>query len=180
MRRLRLQFIISIILLFLPAAMVLAGFNRPGVSTLALLWLVIGGYWLIRFFLNPMEKLWKTMRALDPELQFASYQKFLKKTYRHLNEQEQRIAREKKGREEMESLLFSMVEGVVATDSSGRISFLNPAAEKIFQIDHGSALGKYPREVRRELELLEMYHQVFVTGEPQSREFQMDTPQNPI
>ena len=64
MRRLRLQFIISIILLFLPAAMVLAGFNRPGVSTLALLWLVIGGYWLIRFFLNPMEKLWKTMRAL--------------------------------------------------------------------------------------------------------------------
>ena len=50
MRRLRLQFIISIILLFLPAAMVLAGFNRPGVSTLALLWLVIGGYWLIRFF----------------------------------------------------------------------------------------------------------------------------------
>jgi two-component system phosphate regulon sensor histidine kinase PhoR len=177
MRRLRLQFIISIILLFLPAAMVLAGFNRPGVSTLALLWLVIGGYWLIRFFINPMEKLWKTMRALDPELQFASYQKFLKKTYRHLNEQEQRIAREKKGREEMESLLFSMVEGVVATDSSGRISFLNPAAEKIFQIDHGSALGKYPREVWREFELVEMFHQVFVTGEPQSREFQMDTPQ---
>ena len=117
------------------------------------------------------------MRALDPELQFASYQKFLKKTYRHLNEQEQRIAREKQGREEMESLLFSMVEGVVATDSSGRISFLNPAAEQIFQIEHGSALGKYPREVWREFELVEMFHQVFVTGQPQSREFQMDTPQ---
>jgi two-component system phosphate regulon sensor histidine kinase PhoR len=116
------------------------------------------------------------MRALDPELQFASYQKFLKKTYRHLNEQEQRIAREKKGREEMESLLFSMVEGVVATDSSGRISFLNPAAEKIFQIDHGSALGKYPREVWREFELVEMFHQVFVTGEPQNREFQLEAP----
>src|SRR5690606_19519804 len=91
--------------------------------------------------------------------------------------QEQRIAREKKGREEMESLLFSMVEGVVATDSSGRISFLNPAAEKIFQIEHGSALGKYPREVWREFEVVEMFHQVFITGEPRSCELQLDTPQ---
>ena len=48
MRRLRLQFTISIILLFLPALMVLMGFDRPGVSTLALLWLAIGGTWLVR------------------------------------------------------------------------------------------------------------------------------------
>ena len=31
------------------------------------------------------------------ELQFLTYQQFLKKTYRHLKEQEQRIAREKRG-----------------------------------------------------------------------------------
>lgn len=174
MRRLRLQLILTVVFLMGPAFFI--GLYRPGFSTLALLWTAGGSYLLIRYYLNPMEKLWKTMRTLDQEVSSATYKHFLKKVYHHLKEQEQRIAREKKGREEVESILFSMVEGVVATDSSGRISFLNPAAERIFQIEHGSALGKYPREVWREFELVEMFHQVFVTGEPQSREFELEAP----
>ncbi|HEY8391749.1 MAG TPA: histidine kinase dimerization/phospho-acceptor domain-containing protein, partial [Capillibacterium sp.] len=174
MRRLRLQLILTVVFLLGPAYFI--GLYRPGFSTLALLWTVGGSYLVIRYYLNPMEKLWRTMRALDPEAASVTYKHFLKKVYHHLKEQEQRIAREKKGREEVESILFSMVEGVVATDSSGRISFLNPAAERIFQIEHGSALGKYPREVWREFELVEMFHQVFVTGEPQSREFELEAP----
>lgn len=174
MRRLRLQLILTVVFLLGPAYFI--GLYRPGFSTLALLWTVGGSYLVIRYYLNPMEKLWRTMRALDPEAASTTYKQFLKKVYHHLKEQEQRIAREKKGREEVESILFSMVEGVVATDSSGRISFLNPAAERIFQIEHGSALGKYPREVWREFELVEMFHQVFVTGEPQSREFELEAP----
>ena len=174
MQRLRFQMIAGFVLLLLPAFWI--SLNRPGLSALALLWVVGGGYLLIRFYLDPMEKLWKTMRSFDPEIQYVTYKKFLKKVYHHLNAQEERIDREKKGREDVESILFSMVEGVVATDSSGRISFLNPTAERLFQIEHGSALGKYPREVWREFELVEMFHQVFVTGQPQSREFQLDLP----
>ena len=148
--------IAGLVLLFLPAIWICL--NRPGLSALALLWVASGGYLLKHIYLDPMEKLWKVMRNFDSKIPTTTYKKFLKKVYLHLIAQEERITREKKGREEVESILFSMVEGVVATDSSGRISFLNPAAERLFQIEHGSALGKYPREVRRD-ELVEMFHQ---------------------
>lgn len=173
MQRLRIQLLCGLVLFLIPAFLVT---RQPGLSVLALLFFGLAGYLMIYFYLNPLTKLWRTMKRIDPRLQVFSYKQFLKIVNEWVIGQEQKLAWETKRREQVESILFSMVEGVVATDSSGRISFVNPAAERIFQIEHGAALGKYPREVWREFELVEMFHQVFVNGQPQSREFQMDTP----
>ncbi|HBG16937.1 MAG TPA: PAS domain-containing sensor histidine kinase [Firmicutes bacterium] len=174
MRRLRLQLICGLILLLVPVFLLQT--HRSGFSTLALLWAGLAGYLINYFYLNPLEKLWKTMRTLDPGTEVYTYKKFMKKVNERVKNQEQMVRRETKAREEVESILFSMVEGVIATDSSGKLSFMNPTAERLFQIEHGSALGKYPREVWREFELVEMFHQVFVSGQPQTREFQLDSP----
>ncbi len=175
MRRLRLQFVFSLIILLVPV--ILIEWDKPGLSILTILWIFSIAYLLLCIFIKPLEKLWKTMKLLEPEMQVSTYKKFIKTVSKYLTEQEEKVRREIKGREEVESILFSMVEGVVATDSSGRISFMNPTAEQLFQIENDSALGKYPREVWREFELVEMFHQVFVTGQPQTREFQLDSPQ---
>jgi two-component system phosphate regulon sensor histidine kinase PhoR len=156
---------------------ILIEWDKPGLSILTILWIFSIAYLLLCIFIKPLEKLWKTMKLLEPEMQVSTYKKFIKTVSKYLTEQEEKVRREIKGREEVESILFSMVEGVVATDSSGRISFMNPTAEQLFQIENDSALGKYPREVWREFELVEMFHQVFVTGQPQTREFQLDSPQ---
>ncbi len=174
MRRLRLQFISGLIILLVPV--VLIEWDKPGLSFLAILWIFSIIYLLVCIFIRPLEKLWKTMKLLEPGMQVSTYKKFIKSVSKRLKEQEEKVHQEIKGREEVESILFSMVEGVVATDSSGRISFMNPTAERLFQIENGSALGKYPREVWREFELVEMFHQVFVTGQPQTREFQLGCP----
>ncbi|NLW56194.1 MAG: PAS domain-containing protein [Firmicutes bacterium] len=174
MQRLRIQLICGLVLFFVSACLVS---RQPGFSALALLFFGVAGYLMFSFYINPLTKLWRTMKRVEPRMQASSYKQFLKNVNEWVTTQEQKIAWETKRREQVESILFSMVEGVVATDSSGKISFVNPAAERIFQIEPGAALGKYPREVWRDFELVEMFHQVFVNGQPQSREFQMDTPQ---
>lgn len=174
MQRLRIQLLCGLFLFFVVACVVS---RQPGFSVLALFFLGVAAYLMFYFYINPLTKLWRTMKRIDPQMQASSYKQFLKIVNDRVNDQEQKIAWETKRREQVESILFSMVEGVVATDSSGKISFVNPAAERIFQIEPSTALGKYPREVWRDFELVEMFHQVFVNGEPQSREFELDTPQ---
>jgi two-component system phosphate regulon sensor histidine kinase PhoR len=46
-----------------------------------------------------------------------------------------------------------MGEGLLVLDAQGKISLLNPAAEKLFGLDHGTALGQTPLEVIRSHEL---------------------------
>src|SRR5690554_4324984 len=172
MRRLRLQLIAGFILLFIPFFLDKA--EQANFPALAFIWFGTAGLLMIHYYLNPLDKLWKMMRTLEPEISTFTYKNFLKKVTDRMKAQEELISREIKGREEVESILYSMVEGVIATDSSGRISFMNPIAEQIFQIEAGTALNKYPREVWREFELVELFHQVFVTGKPQTREFELD------
>jgi two-component system phosphate regulon sensor histidine kinase PhoR len=86
------------------------------------------------------------------------------------------IRQEQAEREQIRSILYSIVEGIVATDASGRISFMNPVAENIFGLKASTAIGRFPREVWREFDLAEIFHQVFVTGEPQEREIWLDPP----
>jgi len=51
------------------------------------------------------------------------------------------------------TIMENMGEGLLVLDASGKISLLNPAAEKLFGLDRGAALGQTPLEVIRSHEL---------------------------
>lgn len=51
------------------------------------------------------------------------------------------------------TIMESMGEGLLVLDGRGRISLLNPAAEKLFGLEQGTALGHTPLEVIRSHEL---------------------------
>lgn len=173
MHRFRLQFIAGLVLFIFPVFFSKYLWSSPGLSFLAVCWFLFTGYLLYSYFLEPVEKLSSSL----PELKTAPhYTEFMRETGARLEELKNTARRAVKEQEEVVSILFSMVEGVVAIDSGGRISLMNPAAERLFNLERGSALGKFPREVWREFELVELFHQVFVTGRPQSRELKLDPP----
>lgn len=51
------------------------------------------------------------------------------------------------------TIMESMAEGLLVLDARGRISLLNPAAERLFDLDRSAALGHTPLEVIRNHEL---------------------------
>jgi two-component system phosphate regulon sensor histidine kinase PhoR len=173
MHRFRLQFIAGLVLFLLPVFFSKYIWSSPGLSLLAAGWFFFIGYLLYSYFLAPLER----FSVLIPEVKAAPhFTEFIRETGARLEELKNTARRAITEKEEMASILFSMVEGVVVTDSGGRISFLNPVAEELFNLERGSALGKFPREVWREFELVELFHQVFVTGHPQSKELILDPP----
>lgn len=72
--------------------------------------------------------------------------------------------------EEIQAILTSMSEGVVATDITGRISLINPAAAELFSLRPGEGVGEFPYRVFPQTELADILHQVYVKGSPIEQE----------
>ncbi len=72
--------------------------------------------------------------------------------------------------EEIQAILVSISEGVIATDITGRISIINPAAADLFNLDPGEGVGEFPYRVFPDSELGDIFHQVYVKGYPLERE----------
>lgn len=176
MRRIRLKFILGLFFLATPVFVLARIRYSPGLTFLSLLWIFIAGYCLVRFSVNPLERVYKMIPEDSLQGYPVSSDGVIQGACEWVSQLEAKVKRESKEYDELISILFSMVEGVVATDSTGRISFINPAAERIFKLETRFALGKYPREVWREFELVELFHQVFVTGKPQTLELKMEPP----
>jgi PAS domain S-box-containing protein len=51
----------------------------------------------------------------------------------------------------IKSILTHMTSGVIALDEIGRVTWLNPYSQKVFQISQGDALGRHYREVFRQV-----------------------------
>jgi len=173
MQRFRIQFIAGLTLFILPVLFSRSFWSSPGFSVLSAGWFLLAGYILFCYFIKPVGRLESSLAKTGV---FFSYKDLIQEVFTRLETLGAGVRRETKERENMGSILFTMVEGVIATDSSGRISFINPAAERLFNLERGAALGKFPREIWREFELVELFHQVFVTGHPQVRELKMDPP----
>src|SRR5690554_1481577 len=173
MQRFRIQFIAGLTLFILPVLFSRSFWSSPGFSVLYAGWFLLAGYILFCYFIKPVGRL---ESSLPESSAFFAYKDLIQDVSTRLENLRTKVRRETKERENMVSILFTMVEGVIATDSSGRISFINPAAEKLFDLERGEALRKFPREIWREFELVELFHQVFVTGNPQIREMKLDPP----
>ncbi len=79
--------------------------------------------------------------------------------------------------EEIQAILTSMSEGVVATDITGRISLINPAAAELFSLNPGEGVGEFPYKVFPQSELGEIFHQTYVKGYPLEKEITWQNPE---
>lgn len=79
--------------------------------------------------------------------------------------------------EEIQAILSSMSEGVVATDITGRISLINPMASELFNLSLGEGVGEFPYKVFPDSELGDVFHQVYVKGFPVEKEIKWSNPE---
>lgn len=72
--------------------------------------------------------------------------------------------------EEIRAILTSMSEGVVATEITGRISLINPAAADQLGLNLGEGVGEFPHKVFPQSELADVFHHIYVKGNSVERE----------
>jgi len=71
-------------------------------------------------------------------------------------------------RDRMTAIVNNMADGVVMTDTEGRVTLVNPAAERMIQISQEEARGRYLIEATAEPEANGLLKRCLNTGEPQS------------
>jgi two-component system phosphate regulon sensor histidine kinase PhoR len=79
--------------------------------------------------------------------------------------------------EEIQAILASMSEGVVATDITGRISLINPAAAELFNLKPGEGVGEFPYKIFADSELGDIFHQTYVKGYSVEKEITWHNPE---
>lgn len=88
----------------------------------------------------------------------------------------ERIEREKKQRGEIEAILVSMVEGIVAVDYAERMIQLNRAAADFFDVDDRSVQGRLVEEVIRPAEIQAFIRRALDLNEPIEEELIVSAP----
>ncbi len=73
-------------------------------------------------------------------------------------------------RDEQDAILDSMIEGVLALDSEGRIIDLNPACSRMFRIDPAAVRGRPIHEILRKADLLAFVDEALASALPQKRD----------
>ncbi|MBI5400483.1 PAS domain-containing protein [Candidatus Saganbacteria bacterium] len=73
-------------------------------------------------------------------------------------------------------VLSSMSEAVIAVDNNGRLTFANPAAERIFNFLEPQVLGKTPRESLFNNEIADLFSRALASGGKISAEITTITP----
>jgi two-component system phosphate regulon sensor histidine kinase PhoR len=71
-------------------------------------------------------------------------------------------------RDRMTAIVNNMADGVIMTDTEGRVTLVNPATERMLQISQEGAIGRYLIEVMAEPEADGLLKRCLDTGEPQS------------
>jgi two-component system phosphate regulon sensor histidine kinase PhoR len=178
MRRVMIQLGGFLLLLFLP--FLLSGVMRRNFNFVlfGLVWFGLVGWLIYRWLRNPLKDLLdytenlrlgipirnRISRRDDIYGQLAKGLEKLERSHTsHLSTLHGRM-------EEIQAILTSMSEGVIATDITGRISLINPAAAELFHLGPGEGVGEFPYKVFPRSELGEIFHQVYVKGYPQALE----------
>jgi two-component system, OmpR family, phosphate regulon sensor histidine kinase PhoR len=99
----------------------------------------------------------------DAPQELAELNQSLKEMAQHLGEQIDALTSE---RAKLSAVLDQMTDGVLIADFEGRVQLLNPAAERLFQIDEADGLGRSVVEVLRYHQLVDLWRMARV-GERQ-------------
>ncbi len=89
---------------------------------------------------------------------------------------EEKVQEIVKSKNQLESLLTSMVIGILLLDREGKIILSNPAAEAIISFSQEEVLGKSHLSVLRDYRLSETVGNVLSTGKPQRLEININVP----
>lgn len=174
-----------LLLLFLP--FLLAGhiWENTNFAFIALLWFIIVGLIMLRWLRSPLEELLEFMENLRTGVPFKNRMARREDLYGQLAKGLEKMERSHTshlstlhGRmEEIQAILSSMSEGVVATDITGRISLINPMAAELFSLTPGEGVGEFPYKVFPDSELGDVFHQVYVKGFPVEKEIKWSNPE---
>jgi len=93
---------------------------------------------------------------------------------------EENIRQIREGKERLETILANMNSGVILFDREGRISLMNPAAEKLFEWSGKEAAGKTGLEVVRYHQFADTVQKVIETGEGAALELTLIFPRETV
>ncbi|MCG8523301.1 MAG: HAMP domain-containing protein, partial [Pseudomonadales bacterium] len=114
--------------------------------------------------------------AIKGPLQIAELAEALNSMSRQLEDRLSTVVRQ---RNELGTVLTSMVEGVVAIDLDEQIISLNTAAANMLEVDPTNAIGRSIQEVVRNTALQSFVHQTLRQNTPISTEITLRMPDNP-
>ncbi|NLW47470.1 MAG: PAS domain-containing protein [Firmicutes bacterium] len=175
-----------LLLLFLPFLLTGYLFENFYFAGFTLIWFLVLGWGMFRWMQAPLEGLLKFMESIqmgtpfknrivrreDIYGQIAKGLEKLERTHTsHLSTLHGRM-------EEIQAILASMSEGVVATDITGRVSLINPMAAELFSLTPGDdGVGEFPYKIFPDSELGDVFHQVYVKGFPIEKEIKWSNPE---
>jgi two-component system phosphate regulon sensor histidine kinase PhoR len=161
-----------LLLLFLPFLM--AGFiwGNFCFTLFSIVWFLVVGWVLFEWVAQPLKELYEFMENIRlgtpvrPRLARRDdiYGKLAKSLERLERSHTSNLSSLHGRMEEIQAILTSMSEGVVATEITGRISIINPAAAELFNLSPGMGVGEFPYKVFPNSELGDIFHQIYVKG----------------
>jgi two-component system phosphate regulon sensor histidine kinase PhoR len=175
-----------LLLLFLP--FLLAGyiFENYYFTVFTLIWFLALGWAMFRWLQAPLEGLLKFLESIRMGTPFKNRMVRRGDIYGQLAKGLEKLERSHTshlstlhGRmEEIQAILASMSEGVVATDITGRVSLINPMAAELFSLTSGEdGVGEFPYKIFPDSELGDVFHQVYVKGFPIEKEIKWSNPE---
>ncbi len=174
-----------LLLLFLPFLSIGITLKNYFYIIVASVWFIFIGLLIFRWIRSPLKELYDFVENL--RLGVPTRNRFSRRTdiYGRLAKGLEWIERSHTshlstlhGRmEEIQAILASMSEGVVATDITGRISLINPAAAELFNLKPGEGVGEFPYKIFTESELGDIFHQTYVKGYSVEKEITWHNPE---
>jgi two-component system phosphate regulon sensor histidine kinase PhoR len=161
-----------LLLLFLPFLMAGYIWGNFYFTLFSLVWFLVIGWVLFQWLTRPLKELYEYMEnvrlgtPVRPRLARRGdiYSKLAKSLDRLERSHTNHLSSLHGRMEEIQAILTSMSEGVVATEITGRISIINPAAAELFNLSAGAGVGEFPYKVFPNSELGDIFHQIYVKG----------------
>jgi two-component system phosphate regulon sensor histidine kinase PhoR len=90
-----------------------------------------------------------------------------------INKLKEKIRQQEQENSQIQTILNSMMEGVIALDKEKRIISINPAVSKIFNIAKENAEGRFLLEAIRNADIFEVIEDVLKSGKSISKELNL-------
>lgn len=161
-----------LLLLFLPFLVTDFFWKNKAFIIFSILWFTVIGWFIFKWIKFPLVELLDYMENLHQGVPLRTrltrrpdiYGQIARKIEKFERTYTSDLSTLHGRMEEIQAILASMSEGVIATEITGRISLINPAAAELFSLNAGEGVGEFPHNVFPQSELGDIFHQIYVKG----------------